>query len=215
MTKNRFVMPALFLGGALLAQAQGAAPTKIGVLHVQAAILNTQEGKKAAEGVNSKFAPRKTEFDKKQAEIDANEEKLRKGSATLSEDAKIQLQTNIDKTKKQLQRDSQDAESEYEEETNKVFNELGSKLYAVVEKYAKDNNFAMIVDVSAQGQPIWWASDSVNITQEIITAYDKANPAGATGSAAPAVTRPPVSPTSAPARGPAAPPSTTAAPRKQ
>jgi outer membrane protein len=208
LKKNLFLVPALLLGGAFLAQAQGAAPVKIGILHVQAAIVNTQEGKKAADGMNAKFTPKKTELDKKQSEIDAQEEKLRKGSATLSEDAKGQLMNSIDKGKKQLQRDSQDAQSEFEEEENKVFNELGAKLYAVVEKYAKDNGYTMIIDVSAQGQPVWWASDSINITQDIIAAYDKANPSS--GGATTAPTKAPAAPIT-----PTRPPVTTAPPKKQ
>ena len=212
MKNNLFVVPALLVGGAFLAQAQGAAPVKIGILHVQAAIVNTQEGKKAADAMNAKFSPKKNELDKKQSDIDAQEDKLRKGSATLSDDMKAQLMNAIDKGKKQLQRDSQDAQSEFEEEENKVFNELGAKLYAVVEKYAKENGYTMIIDVSAQGQPVWWATDSINITQDVIAAYDKANPVSGGSAAAPA-TKPPAAPVTAPVRPPVT--ATPTAPRKQ
>ena len=55
MNKNHLILPALALCAAVLAQAQGAAPTKIGIIHVQAAILGTKDGKKAGDELNAKF----------------------------------------------------------------------------------------------------------------------------------------------------------------
>ncbi|MBV8906069.1 MAG: OmpH family outer membrane protein, partial [Acidobacteriia bacterium] len=84
---------------------------------------------------------------------------------------------------------------------------------ALVEKYAKDNGYSMIIDVSQQNQPVWWASDSINITNEVISLYDKANPGAATSSA----TKPtaPSATTPAPAARPAAPATPPAATKKQ
>ncbi|PWT97255.1 MAG: outer membrane chaperone Skp [Terriglobia bacterium] len=216
MKKKVFAVPALLLGATLLLQAQTAAPTKIGIIHVQAAILGTKEGQKAAAELNAKIAPKKAELDKKQSSIDTMKDQLQKGSATMSDDAKTKLMRDIDTATTKLNRDSQDAQSDVEEEEGKIFNELGSKLYAIVEKYAKDNGYAMIVDVSGQQQPVWWASDAINITTEVVALYDKAHPS--TGAAAPAgaPSAPAVRP-SAPAGTPAPRPVTPppAAPRKQ
>ncbi len=223
MKKNLFALPVLCLGASMLAQAQGAAPTKIGIIHVQAAILGTKEGQKAAADVNTKFAPKQAELEKKKNSIDALEDQLRKGQATLSEDNKNKLMRDIDTGKKSLQRDSEDAQADLEQEENKVYNELGSKLYAVVDKYARDNGFAMIIDVSPQTQPVFWAADAINITKDVIELYDKANPVttsaapGAAPSSKPAATgaaapRPSAPAATTPRPGPAPAP---AAPRKQ
>jgi outer membrane protein len=214
LKKNLFVLPALLLAVTVLVHAQAAAPLKIGIIHVQAAILGTKDGQKAAAELNAKIAPRKSELEKKQAAIEALQEQLRKGSATMSEDAKSRIMRDIDSNTKALNRDNEDAQADIEQEESKIFNDLGAKLYAVVEKYAKDNGFSMILDVSAQQQPVWWASDSINITTEVVALYDKAHPAGAASvTAAPAAPRPaaPAAPVTRPAVPPAAPP----APKKQ
>lgn len=214
MKKNLFVLPALLSAAAILVHAQAAAPLKIGIIHVQAAILGTKDGQKAAADLNAKIAPKKAELEKKQAAIEALQEQLRKGTATMSEDAKNKIVRDIDTNTKALNRANEDAQADIEQEENKIFNELGAKLYAVVEKYAKDNGFSMILDVSAQQQPVWWASDSINITTEVVALYDKANPGGGAGSAAaPAAPRP--SAPAAPITRPAAPPAAPAAPKKQ
>lgn len=209
MNKNHLILPALALCAATLAQAQGAASMKIGIIHVQAAILGTKDGKKAGDELNGKFSQRKAELDKKQAFIDQLKEQLQKGSATMSDDAKNKLVRQIDSETTALKRSTEDAQADMEQEEGKIFNELGSKLYAIVEKYAKDNGYTMIIDVSGQQQPVWWASDSINITNEVVALYDKANPGGATTGAAapkaPAAGAPPVRPPAPAAVPPAAP----------
>ena len=150
MNKKHLILPAFVLCAATLAQAQGAAPTKIGIIHVQAAILGTKDGKKAGDELNAKFGQRKAELDKKQAAIDQLKDQLQKGSATLSDDAKNKLVRQIDSETTALKRNTEDAQADMEQEEGKIFNELGSKLYAIVEKYAKDNGYTMIIDVSGQ-----------------------------------------------------------------
>jgi outer membrane protein len=215
LKKNQFVVPALLLGVAVLARAQGAAPTKIGIIHVQAAILQTKDGQKAASDLKAKFAPKQAELEKKQAAIEGLREQMQKGSATMSDEAKAKIARDIDANTKSLTRDNEDLQSDVEQEEGKIFNDLGSKLYAIVEKYAKDNGYSMIIDVSSQQTPVWWAADSINITAEITSLYDKAHPGGSAAAPAPAdrpAAAPSATPTPAP-RPPAAAPS--APPKKQ
>ena len=216
MKKNHFVVPALLLGIAVLARAQGAAPTKIGIIHVQAAILQTKDGQKAAADLKSKFAPKQADLEKKQAAIEVLREQMQKGSATMSDDAKAKIARDIDANTKSLTRDNEDLQADVEQEEGKIFNDLGSKLYAIVEKYAKDNGYSMIIDVSSQQTPVWWAADSINITAEITSLYDKAHPS--TSAAAPAAAPAPgarPAATAPAARPPAAAPAAPAAPKKQ
>jgi outer membrane protein len=211
LKKNLLISFALVLGATGLAQAQSATPTKIGIIHVQAAILGTKEGKKAGEDLNAQFGQRKADLEKKQASIDQLKDSLQKGSATMSDEAKNKIVRDIDSQTTALKRATEDAQADVEQAEGKIINELGAKLYAIVEKYARDNGYSMIIDVSQQNQPVWWASDSINITNEVIGLYDKAYPGGGaatkpaptTGSAPQA--RPATTPTSAPAPPPAAP----------
>jgi outer membrane protein len=80
---------------------------------------------------------------------------------------------------------------------------LAQRLYAVVEKYAKDNGYTMIIDVSAQNTPVLYASSGVDITQDIIALYDKTStnggPASTPGAAIPGT---PIKPAPRPATPP-------------
>jgi len=187
------VLPAVALAVAALAPLQ--AQTKVGIIHVQNAILSTKDGQKAASELQSRFAPKKAELDKKQAAIATLQEQFRKGSATMSDDAKLKLQRDIDSGTKALNRDTEDAQAELDQEQGKIMQELGQKLMAVLDKYAKDNSFGVILDVSNPQTPVLWASNTVDITNDIVGLYDKANPSGGAGAGAAAA---PAKPTAAP-----------------
>lgn len=209
--KKNIVTAVLAFGAALPAFAQTPPPTKIGVIHVQEAILSTKEGQKAAGELQAKFAPKKSELEKKQGDITTLQDQLRKGSATMNDDAKNKLVRDIDSKTTSLKRDSEDFDADVQEQEGKVMQDLGAKMMKVLDKYAADNGFAVILDVSNPQTPVLWRATASDITADIIALYDKSNPVS--GAAAPAaapatqVTRPP-----APARTPAAP---APAPKKQ
>jgi len=193
LNKTFAVLPAVALGIAALAPLQ--AQTKVGIIHVQNAILSTKDGQKAAAELQSRFAPKKAELDKKQASIAGLQEQFRKGSATMSDEAKLKLQRDIDSSTKALNRDTEDAQAELDQEQGKIMQDLGQRLMAVLDKYAKDNSFGVILDVSNPQTPVLWASNTVDITNDIVGLYDKANPGAGTGAGAAAA---PAKPAAAP-----------------
>ena len=206
MKKNLVVFSVLVLGVAALAQAQGQVPTKIAIIHVQNAILSTKDGQKAAADLQATFNPRQQELEKKRSELAALQEQLRKGSATMSDEAKTKLMRDIDATTTKVNRDTQDAQSDLDEAQGKVMQELGGKMMAVLEKYATQNALAVVLDVSNPQTPVLWAASAVDITNDIVKLYDQAYPG--TAAAAPAV--PAAKPAQTPAARPAAPPQTPA-----
>jgi outer membrane protein len=198
LKKNFVVFPALVLGMAAMAHAQ--TPAKVAIIHVQNAILQTKDGQKAASELQGRFAPKKAALDKKQADIAALQDTLRKGSATMSEEAKAKLMRDIDANNKSLQRDTEDAQADLDAEQGKIMQELGNKVMAVLEKYATGNGYALVLDVSNPQTPVLWASQTIDITGDIVKLYDQANPGtGAPAAAAkPAATAPAAAPAPAP-----------------
>jgi outer membrane protein len=209
--KKNFATVAISLGFAAMAYAQGAPaqaaqaanrpsppaaalppagnitlPTKIAVIDIQVAIMNTKEGSAQAGTLQAKYQPKKDEFDKRQRDIQALQDQVKKGAATMSDDAKAKIEREMDSKTKSLQRDTQEVSDDYEQDMGKVFQELGNKMLQIIEQYAYQNGFAAVLDVSnRQTSPVLWAAPSSNITADIIKLYDQAHPAAA-GAAAPA-----------------------------
>ena len=201
--------PALVLMGALAAfgpRAFAQPPTpKIGVIDMQGALLGTKDGQKAAAELKAKFTPKEDELRKKQQELQAKQDQYRKTENAISDEAKASLQREIDALTKGLQRDSDDARQDLDQEQQRILQNLGQKMMQVVQKYAIDKGLTMIFDVSGQPNNLIYASNSADITRDIIALYDAAAPA------APPARTPATSAAPKPA-APAAPPKPPAAP---
>ncbi len=165
-------------------------PTKIAVIDIRAAIMNTKEGGAEAAKLQLKYQPKKDEFDKRQRDIQAIQDQLKKGAATMSDDAKSKLERDMDSKNKALQRDTQETSDDYEQEMGKVFQELGNKMLQIIEQYSYQNGFAVVMDVSNQQTPVIWAAPSSNITADIIKLYDQAHPSAGSAPAKPATSAP-------------------------
>ena len=183
-------LPAVLIGASISLFAQ-AAPTKVGIIHIQNAIIGTKDGQVAAKSLEERFMPRRKEVEKKQADIGAMQNQLRASSNTASEDVKNKLMRDIDVKQKSLQRDAEDFQAEVDQEQQKVLGELGGKIMAVIDKFATDNGYALVIDVSSQQSPVLYAATAIDITREIVGLYDKNAPSAAKPPAPAATPAPP------------------------
>lgn len=200
MRSKLTILAILALACGMSAWAQ--APQKLAIINMQQVILETKDGKAAVAELKAKFAPKEQEFQKRAEELQRKQDELRKTENTISEDKKAALARDIDSMTKSLQRDTDDAREDVNQEQQKVLNELGGKIMQVLNKYSNEKQFTMVFDVSGQPNNILFASTAIDITHDIIMMYDTQPPAS---SAAPAKA-PSTSTTSAPpAKRPAAP----------
>jgi len=199
IVKKVFLWPVLALAAAMTVQAQ----TKVAAINIQAAIIGTKDGQKAAAELTAKMQPKKRELEGKQNEINTLQDQLNKGQNTMSDAAKSDLYKSIEAKKKTLQRQMEDAQADLEADQNKLMQQLGQKIVAVIERYARDNGYTMVVDVGNPQSPVIYASPSVEITKEVIELYDKST---ASASAPAPTTAAPKPPAAAPKPAPAKPP---------
>lgn len=155
--------------------------TKIAVVNMEAAILGTKDGQKASQDLMAKVDPKRKEFAARQNEIAQLEQQLEKAATVMSDDKKQDLAHTIDEKKRQLQRDTEDAEEELNGERQRMLQGLAQRMSAIVDKYAKDNEYSLIIETSNPNTPVIFASTQADITKEMIALYDKAT---ANGSAA-------------------------------
>jgi len=188
------ILPALALA-AVSAFAQAAqGPGKYAVINIQSALISTKDGQKAAAELESKASPKRKELEGKQNEVNSLKDQLQKGSNTLSEQAKQDLYGKIQARSTSLKRDVEDAEADWNQEQQKVLQALGQKIMGVIDRYAKDNSYSLILDVSSPQTPVLYASNTIDITKEIIDLYDKMSSGAATPSAAAPVKPAPAKP---------------------
>lgn len=173
--RNRLGCIAAVLYFCLSAWAQAPA-SKVGVISIQGAILGTKEGQKASQQLDTKFQPKQKEFDQKQSELAQLQDQFNKGGSVLNEEKRNQLVREIEQKKKTLDRDMADAKDELTAEQQRLLQGLGQRMMAVIEKYAKDKGYTLLLDVSNPNTPVLFAASAIDITQDIVTQYDQTSP---------------------------------------
>lgn len=162
----------------------GPVPTKIGVVNIQQAIGECAEGKKEIDGLQQRFTPKQAELKNLSDEVESLKKQYQAQADKLSDDEKSSRAKAIDTKQKSLQRNYEDAQAEFQQAEQDVINRIGAKMITVLEKYANANGYAVVLDVSnPQTSPVLWATQGTVITKDLVDAYDKENPAGASAPA--------------------------------
>jgi outer membrane protein len=193
---------ACLLGAASLrAQGTAAAPAaagatgKIGVISVRQAIVATSEGKQASAELQAQFAARQTDLENLNKQLNDLKQRLSTGDGKLSQDEQARLTRQGEVLQRQLQR----KQDEYQEDVNAsqgdVIDRIGRKMIDVLDRYARENGYTVILDSSAQNTPILYASNQIDVTQDIVRLYDQAYPAKAGAATTPKAATPKPAPT--------------------
>jgi outer membrane protein len=182
---------------------------KVGIVDIQQAIIGTNEGARDFEALQKKFEPKRTEL----ANLNTEIENLKKQNSTqgdkMNEEAHAALLKSIESKQKSLQRSAEDAQNDYQQQSNEIAQRILQKMAPVIDKYAKSNGYGLLLDSSnpwPQG-PLLWATSGVDLTKTIVDAYNSqsnvpppANKPGSTGTkpmgaATPPGTKPPATAT--------------------
>jgi outer membrane protein len=154
--------------------------TKVGIVSIQDAIANTNEGKKELDALQKKFAPRQAALQTQNDELENIKKQLQaQGDKLSDEERSSRVRAATDK-QKSLQRSAEDFQNEVQTAEQEILNRLGKKMLDVMEKYARDNGYAMVLDVSNPQTPVLYANPGTNITKNLIDAYNAESPAAAT-----------------------------------
>ncbi len=190
--------------GASTTGTSSAVTTKIGIVNIQDAIIATNEGKKEFDVLKQRFSPKESELKNQNDEVENLKKQLQTTTDKLSDDERNSRVKSLEVKQKNLQRNYEDAQNEFQQAEQEVVNRIGSKMLNVLEKYAKANGYSVILDVSNPQTPVLWASQGTNITKELVDAYNTEAPSTPSAPAPkPAgVTRPATTPTRPPAAAP-------------
>jgi len=170
------------------------APAKVAIINFRAAIGATAEGKQASAEMQSQFAPRSAEIDNLTKQITDLQQKLQAGQGKLSPEEEQRLTTQGQRLTQQRDRRTNDFQEDAGAAQQDVFERIGRKMVDVIDRYARENGYSVVLDTSGQNSPILYASNQVNVTEDIVRLYDQAYPvkAGSAPAAAkPAATKPP------------------------
>ena len=157
----------------------------------------TKEGQRP--GINAlreKYSPKQQqEFQKRGADIQAKQDQLKKTSRTHSAKKRWPApKPKLPRLQTALQRDTDDAATDSEADSQKMMQDIGPKLVNAVTKYSQDNQIMIVFDLSSQPNNLVCCASAPDITREVVALYDKMNPVGGAAWPAPAATVKPTTP---------------------
>lgn len=161
--------------------------TKIAIISIEEAIGATQEGKKLGDELKTRFAPKRTELENTQKQIAAMQKQLADGGNTMSQQAKADLNSQIQIKERDFQQAADNAQSDFQNAQTELMNTVGNKMMPILRTYAEQHGFTEILDVSMQWpqNPVLYYNPGTDITKEIVKLYDQAHPSPAAGTSKP------------------------------
>jgi outer membrane protein len=154
------------------APAAPAGPAKIAVIAFQLAVAQTNEGQRNFADLQKKYEPKENQLKALNDEIESLQKQLQAQGDKLNDAERASRAKTIDDKQKQLQRSAEDLRNDGNQEMQDMLNALASKVYEVVESYAKQQGYTLVLDVSQQQTPVLYAHEGTNITKAIIDAYN-------------------------------------------
>jgi len=158
------------------APAASAAPGKVGVINIRGAIGSTAEGKQAQAELQSQFAPRQTEIENMNKQINDLRQRLAACEGKCSQDEIQRLTTQGQRLTQQFDRKNNELTEDSNAALGDVIDRIGRKMVDVLDRYARENGYTVVLDSSAQNNPILYASTQIDVTQDIVRLYDQQYP---------------------------------------
>lgn len=156
--------------GALFATV-ASAQTKIAVVNLQQAVLQTAEIKKAQVELERKFKPRQDEIERLQKELQDLQKQV--DDPKLSDAGRAQVTATGTRKQREAQRKLEDLQQDVDRERNEILGRAGQRMADVVKKLAEEKGLDIVVDITAT----IYVKPALEVTNDAVAAYDKAFPA--------------------------------------
>jgi outer membrane protein len=174
---------------------ESAAPagaTKVAVIEFQAAVAQTNEFQRDFADLQKKYDPKRQEIKTLSDDIDSLTKQLQAQGAQLSDADRESKARTIDEKKKQLDRDTQDAQSDFQGEMQELVNRIAGKVGAYMTEYAQSQGYTLVLDASEQQQAptVLYALPSIDITKAVIEGYNTKSGVPAPAAATPDAPKP-------------------------
>lgn len=164
----RFLALAVFTG---LVLANGfAQASKIGVINSNEVLERSSEGKRAIAQLMERNKKLEDSITKLDDQIRQLETKLNTQRMTLTEEAAMQLGSDIQRRRTERTRMAEDGSREMQELTARLFTRLQNELLPIIEQLGKEQGMDLILDLERSGAVYF--NEAIDLTDEVIKRYD-------------------------------------------
>ncbi len=170
----------------LAAGAAMAVEAKLGVFDFQRVSEETARGQELRANLEKFGDKKKGELAAKEAELKALEDQYKAQAFSLAPDRRAQMEKDLQKKQLDLQSSRESAQKEMQIEVNEAQGKFNEELIKVISAVGKERGYTLIF----AKEQVAFASETVDITSEVIERFNKDSAKGAAPAAAPAAAAP-------------------------
>lgn len=152
--------------------AKAADAIKIGIVEMDRIVRTSEPGQSALNKLKDEFKDVKETMDKQKAEIDKMREEMEKQSLVLSQEAKMDKQTQFQRKVRDFQDNAQNYQRKMKIEEDKLSKPVLELIMKVVQDFGKKNGYDLLMD--GRGAGVVYASDAANVTEQVLVEVNKA-----------------------------------------
>jgi Skp family chaperone for outer membrane proteins len=145
---------------------------KVAYVNLQAIAQLSVEGKAAAGRVQQLTQKKQAEIAEKTKALQAQQQKLETSGGVLSEQARIQLERDIERQNRELERLQQDAQAELNDLQQSLQEEFQKKLIPILGALSGEKGLHFLFSAADAG--LIWAADGLDLTAEAVKRLDAA-----------------------------------------
>jgi outer membrane protein len=175
LSKIALVLSVIFSACAASGQAPESKPAaqNIVIVSFNDVVLHTAEAQKALAALETQFAPRQAQLQTLNAEVEALQKKVEGANDQAADAEKAARVGALESKEKQLQRQADDYRQDSQAESQQVFQRVGQKVFAFLQTYAQKHGYSAVIERGSDASPVvWYVADSLDITEQVIKAYD-------------------------------------------
>lgn len=146
-------------------------PSKIGVINSQEVLEQSAEGKKALVQLEDRNKRNQDRLAKLDEDIRRIETELNTQRLTLTQEALMQKNTDLERRRTERKRTAEDLYREMNELTTRLFGRVQNELLPIIDQIGKEKELDIIFDLGKSGAVYF--NPAVNITADVIKRYDE------------------------------------------
>jgi outer membrane protein len=148
------------------------AQTKVGVVSLQKAILETAEIKKANNEMQAKYKKRQDDLDKASRELNDIQTQLQAAQGKLSAAGEADLTARGQRKEREVKRLDEDLRADVERDRTEILTRAQTRMLEIVKKVSDEKGLDCVVEASA----VISFKPALDITTDVVASYDKAYP---------------------------------------
>jgi outer membrane protein len=145
--------------------------SNLGVVDSNQILQNSIEGEKVLAQLREKEKTNQEQLAKKDEEIRELQKKINTQSLTLTQEARINFDSDLERLKTERKRMYEDSQREMNEMASRLFQKIQNEVLPIIEQIGKEKGLDIIFDLQRSGAV--YISPAVDITNEVIQRYDE------------------------------------------